>query len=167
MMDWSCAQAAPPMISAAVVAISFLASMLLSPFLDVSDDNPAVQVIPGRITAGLGEKFARRAVLGHTPAVQEHDVIGHAPRLPHVMGHEDDAHAAVPRLAHDLLDGEDRSRVEAGGGLVKEHDLGIGGKRPCERQALRLTAGQQPRGLISLVRETDMIEQSVAPGAIL
>src|SRR6056297_3848194 len=129
------------MISAAVAAISLFASMLVSPFLDVSDDNSAVQMLPGRGTARLGEKFRSRTMLGHAPAMQEHDVIGHAPRLPDVMGDEEDAHAPVPRLAHDPLDGEDRGRVQAGGWLVQEHDFGIGGERPCERQTLRLAAG--------------------------
>ena len=51
-------------------------------------------------------------------------------------------HARSGQLAHDVQHLVDHLRVEGGGGLVEEHDLGLHGQRAGDGHALLLAAGQ-------------------------
>ncbi len=100
-------------------------------------------------------------MLGDPAAVQEHHVVGQAAGLSGVVGDEDDAGAAAPRRGDDVLDREHRGGVEAGGRLVEEQHLGVGGQRAGQRQALLLAAREQAGGLVGLVGEADAVEERV------
>ena len=63
----------------------------------------------------------------------------------------------VEDLAHEL-------RVERGGRLVEQEDLGLGGERPGDGDALLLTAGQLARPGVGLVGQTDALEQDACLG---
>ena len=68
----------------------------------------------------------------------------------HTLGGEG-AHGAQ-HLAREL-------RIERGGRLVKEHDVGPHGKRPCDGDALLLSAGELTRVVILAVHEADLGEE--------
>ena len=63
-------------------------------------------------------------------------------RLVHVVGGEEHRAAAAPEVVDDLPDLEARLRVEAGGGLVEEEQLGVADEGAGERQPLLLAAGE-------------------------
>ena len=65
----------------------------------------------------------------------------------------------VGQLAHDVEDLVDHLRVERGGGLVEEHDLGLHRERPGDRDALLLAAGELRRVLARLLGDAHALEQ--------
>ena len=75
------------------------------------------------------------------------------------MGHDDHRHAPVGELAHDVEDLADELRVERGGRLVEEHELGLHRQGPRDRDPLLLTAGELPGVGGALVLEPDAVEQ--------
>jgi hypothetical protein len=62
------------------------------------------------------------------------------------VGGEDDGDAGLPQRADERPDRQPGLRVEAGGGLVEEDDLGPPDDGEREPQPLALTSGQAPDG---------------------
>ena len=66
---------------------------------------------------------------------------------------------AARRIDGDLLAQPlAQAGVERGERLVEQHDLGVGGQRAGERDALALAAGQLVRVVLGAVREPDELE---------
>ena len=72
----------------------------------------------------------------------------------------------MPSSASFFIDREhfaDELRVEGGGGLVEEHDLGLHVERPSYRHALLLAAREPDRVLVGLFTEPHLLKQIPAP----
>ena len=93
---------------------------------------------------------AARQVLGggrHGPAVgQEDDAVGHSHGRRHVVrGHEHREAQAPVEIHQQLLDAPHVERIEAGEGLVAQHDLRIGHQRAGQSPAPAHASGELAR----------------------
>ena len=75
------------------------------------------------------------------------------------MGDDDHGHAGLGQILHEVEDLADHLGVQGGGGLVKEHDLGLHGQGSGDRDPLLLAAGKLDRVAVGLVREPDLFKQ--------
>src|SRR5690606_19304975 len=73
-------------------------------------------------------------------AVDDAGAIDDIERLAHVMIRDQHADAASLQVLHQLADVADRERVDAGEGLVEQHDRRIGGERSGDLAAPPFTA---------------------------
>src|SRR2546429_3210307 len=82
---------------------------------------------------------------GHENLAVVEDVraIGDRERLAHVVVRDEDADAALPQAADDLLDVPDRDRVDAREGLVEQEVLRVRDERPGDLEASPLAAGER------------------------
>ena len=137
-----------------------------------------VAVDPGLEHDGVAEELGRGAVdrsgvdlegavdLGEQTVAHHGDLVGEAERLGLVMGDEDRRDAGVVQDLGDGAAGRDpQPGVEGGEGLVEQHELGLAGEGPGERDALLLPA----RDLVRAARrerrvERDHLEQLGDPG---
>ena len=88
-----------------------------------------------------GEQALGGADLAHAPVAQHQDVVGHLRHHRQVVA---DVHRRHLALAHHAAEGAQhlhlRGHVERGGGLVEDHDLGVGDQRHRRHQPLQLPA---------------------------
>jgi hypothetical protein len=75
-----------------------------------------------------------------------------------VMSHEEDGLPLSVQPPEELEHLGGRDRVEVAGRLVADDQLGVGGERPRDRDALLLAAGELGREVVGLVAETDELE---------
>ncbi len=98
------------------------------------------------------------------PALDDHDRVADPLHLLEVVRRDDDPDA---ELRADAADEREHlcalHRIEAVGGLVEEHELGIVGDRRCELHALPLAGRHRPHGPKPLFAETDEPERVVRP----
>ncbi len=94
--------------------------------------------------------------------MQEHHLVGEAPRLAEIVGDEDNLDALPVRRPDDALDHLHRGGIEADGRFVEEENLRVDREGAGERQTLLFAAGEQPRRLAGTVEEADTVEQRVA-----
>ena len=73
------------------------------------------------------------------------------------MGDDDHGHALVRKLLHDIQDLADHLGVESGGGLVKQHDIGLHAQRTDDGDTLLLTAGKLNGVSIGTVGKADAL----------
>ena len=83
----------------------------------------------------LGDQLSRRA-FGDLPAVVEDDEpVAQALGLVHEVGRQQDRLALLEQVLQALPHQVTRLRVEAGGRLVEEHQVGVVDERAAEREA--------------------------------
>ena len=106
----------------------------------------------------------RRAHLLDLPLVEHHDLVGDLERLLLVVGHEQagDVHLVV-ELAEPGAQLLADPGVERAEGLVQEQDLGPGGQRPRQGDALPLPAGELRRVAVGEPLELHQLQQLVGP----
>src|SRR5690606_29880562 len=113
----------------------------------------------GAIGPGFGEELARDGVLDDLAVRHEHHPVGGAAGEAHLVGDHEHGHALPGEGGHDVEHLLDHLRVQCGGGLVEQHDLGLHRERPRDRGALLLTAGQLGGVLVALVGDADALQQ--------
>src|SRR4029453_11518410 len=96
----------------------------------------------GARLAGRRKHLLRRPLLHDDPVIHEDHAVGGVARKAHLVAHHQHGHAAALELAHDTEHAADKLRVERGGRLVEQHDLGFERERACDRDALLLAAGE-------------------------
>ena len=82
--------------------------------------------------------------------------------LLHEVSRQEDGLAAVADAPHEVPDGPPGLRVEAGGELVEEHQLGRVDQGQGDEQPLLLSPGQRHEPRVALVGESELIEQPVS-----
>ncbi len=78
---------------------------------------------------------------------------------------DQDGDAVGTQPADHLLDAVDGDRVDAGEGLVQEHDLGVGDQGPGDLQAASFPAGERQRFCLSQLSDVELLEELIAPAA--
>ncbi len=71
------------------------------------------------------------------------------------------ADAAAGEVADEVLDVADRDRVDAGEGLVEQHEGRLAGQRPGDLAAPALAARQRDRGRLAQAGDVELLEQRV------
>src|SRR5215216_2457288 len=109
----------------------------------------------GDVIFGLLLRGVRKDALGlvefdQLAEIEERGVIGAARRLLHVVRHDRDAVVGL-ELGDQLLNALGRNRIEGGGRLVEQQDLGANCDRAGDAQPLLLAAGQALPALRQLV----------------
>src|SRR3954453_3783867 len=84
-------------------------------------------------------------------------------RLADIMVGNENADVALLELAHQLADIGDRNRVDAGEGLVEEHDLRLGRERWGYSAPPPLAARQCHRRSVAQRGQTEFAEQLLEP----
>ena len=90
---------------------------------------------------------------------EEQTETAEVPGEAHLVGDDENGHAAAGQLPDDVQDLLDHFRVQSGGWLVKKHDLRLHGHGPDDGQPLLLAAGELPGILIGLVPQTHPAQQ--------
>ena len=113
---------------------------------------------------GLGRRVVD--VTGDPPVgEQDHPVrVGRGRRV--VRDHDDRAAELAHRAAQEAQHLGARARVEVAGGLVGEHDLGLGDQRAGDRDALLLAAGQLAGPVREPLTEPEGVDERVEPLAV-
>ena len=89
--------------------------------------------VPGR-----SQQPRRRTELDDAPGVHGRDAVGHALEQAQVVGDDDDRRAQLPHQRHERLDDLHlHQRVERGGGLVGDDQLGLARERRGDGRALQ------------------------------
>src|SRR6266540_1111961 len=114
---------------------------------------------PWRVRSSAGEEFVGRSLLEDAAVVHEHDPVGRGPGEPHLVADYHHGHAGVGEVAHHVEDLCDHLRVERGGGLIEQDQLGVHGERPRDRHPLLLPTGELRRQLGGLVLHAHAREQ--------
>src|SRR5215813_15564160 len=92
---------------------------------------------------GVGKDFFRSAGGDYSPLVDDVRPRAHSQRLADIMVSDQYADAALGELADDALDVQDRERVDAGEGLIQQHEPGLGRERPGDLDTPSLPAGER------------------------
>ena len=85
--------------------------------------------------------------------------VGEPLGLVHVVRGEHDRDAVVAQLLEQLPDGAADAGVEAGGGLVDEHQLGAADQRHRQAEPLLLAAGEPAVRRAAAVAEAEPLDQ--------
>ena len=117
--------------------------------------NDLVRAFCGSPMTRLGE-----ALLDDEAAVHEDDPVGGLTGEGHLVRHDHHRHAFGGQPLHDGEHLTDQLRVQGRGRLVEQHELGVHGQRPGDRDALLLPAGQLGRERVLPVGHAD-------PGEVL
>src|SRR6185295_6410914 len=124
----------------------------------------ARDVLLGPTVVGLGEDLLSGAVFDQLAVEHERGRVRDARGLLHVV-RDDDDRVALLELVDELLDLQGRDRVQRGGGLIHEDDLGLDGDRARDAQALLLAAGEADARLTEAV--LDLLPQAGAAQRLL
>ncbi len=116
---------------------------------------------PGALFLWIAEDLARRPFLEDHPFVEEADLVGDFAREVHLVRGDDHGHADLREVADELQDLAHELRIEGARDLVEQHQLGIHGERPHDRDALLLPAREAIGELLGLVEQADAVEQLV------
>src|SRR2546425_8895501 len=109
-----------------------------------------------------GDEPLRRVDVDDAAVLDDRHPIAQSLGLLHEMRRQEDRLAARADAAHQLPDRAARLRIEPGGQLVEEHDVGVVDQGQHDEQPLLLTAGQRHEPGVSLVGEPELLEQPIA-----
>ena len=94
------------------------------------------------------------------PAGEQHDAVGQAGRLPHVVGDEHDrGPGALPDPLELVVEDVAGHGVEGAERLVHEQHVGVLGQRPGHGHPLAHAAGQLVRALVGEAAQLDQLQQ--------
>src|ERR1700721_3987835 len=109
----------------------------------------------------FGAKFSERAFFEKFAAVNNADVIAEALDFGHDVSGENDGFAAVAAVSDEGYDGAGGHDVEAGGGLVKDHDGRIVDESAGDRGLLLLAGGELVAAAIAKIVHVEAQEDFV------
>ena len=105
------------------------------------------------------EELVGRAGLHDLAVGHKHDTVGNAAGEVHLVRDDDHRHALLGQTDHDLEHLVDHFGIEGARGLVKEHGLGLHGKRAGDGHALLLAARELCGHLIGLLGHAHAAQQ--------
>jgi hypothetical protein len=94
----------------------------------------------------VGDDLARAPLRQHAAGMDDVGAVDEAERLAHVVVGDQHADAAAGQVLHEVLDVAHRDRVDAGEGLVEQHEGGLARQRPGDLAAPPLAARERDRG---------------------
>ena len=109
----------------------------------------------------LRDQLLRRAADQDLRLVHDDQAVAKLRRLFHVVGREQDRHAAALELADFLPEDVARLRVEAGGRLVEDEHPGFVEKSSREHESALHAARKRHDGRVPLLAKGDEVEQLV------
>jgi len=118
-------------------------------------------------SAAVSGQRTGRAERDHPPAVDDRDPVAERLGLLHEVGHQHDGGAAISDPANQVPRGAARGRVETGGQLVEEDDLGPAEQRERDEEALLLAAGEGGVGAAPQVAKPPLGQHGVHIGRSL
>ena len=89
----------------------------------------------------------------------EDHAVGDLTGKAHFVGHADHGHAVIGQADHGVEHFLDHFRIERGGRLVEQHDLGLHAQRARDGDALLLAAGKLGRIFVGLIEDLDARQQ--------
>src|SRR5437016_6357568 len=101
-------------------------------------------VIFGALLTRVRKNFRGRSELDQLAEIKEPGVIGDAPGLLHVVGHDHDRVLRF-QLVNQFFDLCGRNRIQRRTGLVHQNDVWFDGERTRDAKALLLTTRQPKR----------------------
>ncbi len=104
-------------------------------------------------------KISAGSLLHNWPIVHEKDPVRHLAGKAHLVGDYQHGHALLGQLLHHVQHLAHHLRVQGGGGLVKEHELGLHGQGPDNGDALLLAAGELVGIAVGLILQTHPAQQ--------
>ena len=107
------------------------------------------------------QNLGRRARLDDDTLIHEDDLIADLAGKPQLVGNHDHGHTSFRKGLHHVQYLTDEFRVERGGRLVEEQQLGLHRQGAGNRDPLLLPPGQLPRVCLTSVPQSDTIEQHV------
>ncbi len=110
-----------------------------------------------------GDELARGALGGDHAVVHHDQPVAQLLGLVHVVGGEDQRHAALLEPEQPVPDDVPGLRVEAGGGLVQDEDVRVVDEAPGDGQAALHPARQRVDLVPGPLGELDEVEQLVGP----
>ena len=114
----------------------------------------------GRVALAVADVGGRAG--GDDPAAGDHgDAVGELLGLLHVVGGEEDRLAEVAQARDHAPCLAAGRRVEAGGRLVEEEQLGVADQRDRDVEAALLAAGELAGALVRLLAEADVLDRLV------
>jgi hypothetical protein len=113
----------------------------------------------------LGDERARRALGDDAPAVHDHQPVAELLGLVHVVRGEHERDAALLEPEQPLPHQMPGLRVQAGGRLVEQHEVGFVDQRPRDRQPTLHTARERVDLVPRPVGELHEVEQLLGAGA--
>ena len=116
-----------------------------------------------RAAAQAVDQRLRRVERDDAAAVHDRDAIAQRLGLVEVVRRQHDGAVLGGDRADHVPEVAARLRVEAGRGLVEEHDLGVVHEREGDREALLLAARELPRLRLGLLLEADERQQARRP----
>src|SRR6185295_1844629 len=148
--------------SKALAVCSFIMAFILhAPLAEPTGD-----VVLRTAVTRRGEHLAGGIEFDQLAQIHEGGEVGHARRLLHVVGDDDDR-VVLLQFVDQLLDLGGRDRVESGAGLVEQDHVGLDRDRARDAPPLLLAAGQrQPVGtelVLDLVPERRTLERMLDP----
>src|ERR1700722_17653766 len=96
-------------------------------------------------------KLAWRADCQHASVLDDRYTVGQCLRLVQIVGREEDRLAKRAQRADRLPGGAPRLRIETGGRLVEEDQLGVADERQSEVEPAQLAAGKLARAHVGLL----------------
>ena len=99
--------------------------------------------------------------------IKEQHAVGHFPGKPHFVGHANHGHAFKRQGFHHVQHFTDHLRVERGGRLVEQHDLGFHRQRAGNGHSLLLSTREARRIFIGFLPDTDLFQQGTGLGFAL
>ena len=115
----------------------------------------------------LRDQLARRALGDDAAAVHDHEPVAELLGLVHVVRREHEGHALALQPVEALPQEVARLRVEAGGGLVEQQQLGLVDERARDREPALHAARQRVDEVVAPVGELHELEQLLGPLADL
>src|SRR3954471_18593772 len=107
------------------------------------------------------DDLVRPAFGQNAPGMDDVGAVGEGQRLAHVVVRDQHADAALGQVPDEVLDVADGDRVDAGEGLVEQHEGRIAGERPGDLAAAPLAARQGDRRRRAQPRNVELLEQRI------
>src|SRR5215208_5524249 len=109
----------------------------------------------------VGDDLVWASLGQHLAGVDDVGAVGERQRLADVVVGDQHADAAAGETADEVLDVADGDRVDAGEGLVEEHEGRLAGQRPGDLAAPALAARERDRRRLAQPRDVELLEQGI------
>src|SRR5690242_21507338 len=112
--------------------------------------------------AALGTVLVHQSLrlvdIDNPPAIDDRDAIAQSLGFFHQVSGEEDSLAARANIAHQIPDLSPSLRIEAGGQLVEEDDLGIVDQSERDEETLLLPARQRHEPRVALFFQAELVQ---------